>query len=565
LGGSKDLAGSTFKTNPVSLQKLLDSAESGELQLPDFQRSWVWDENRLKSLVASISRAFPIGAVMTLETGGEANFKPRPIEGAPKSAEARTPRSLLLDGQQRITSLYQMLHRDEVVATVTPRQKAVKRWFYIDIRKSLDEHGDREEVIIGLPENKIVKRDFGREIVLDLSKREKEFEQLYFPLWMTFRWNEWQTAFTMHFLESAKVKEKLSIINEFKDKVLDNFLSYQIPVIELHQLTSKEAVCVVFEKVNTGGKPLDAFELVTAMYAADGHELRKDWLGDGQSTKGRKHRFVELGRIGTDGEGILAEVESTDFLQVISLFYTRDLRRKAKSDGKRGKELPQVTGNRQALLNLPLEAYLQHQKQTEKGFETAAKFLHQLNIFRVKDLPYQTQVTALAAILGEIGNQWEHTEKRAKLVRWFWCGVFGELYGSAVDTRIAKDFIEVVAWLDGGDVPSTVQDAVFRTERLQTMRMRLSAAYKGVNALLMNVGSKDWISGQAFSHATFFDENTDIHHPCRPCRPCQALPVRRHPSSALRRHGFGGDQQTGDRACVLQRSAHDLGRVDDAH
>ena len=52
------------------------------------------------------------------------------------------------------------------------------------------------------------------------------------------------------------------------------------PVIALDRSTSKEAVCVVFEKVNTGGKPLDAFELVTAMYAAAGHELRKDWYGD---------------------------------------------------------------------------------------------------------------------------------------------------------------------------------------------------------------------------------------------------------------------------------------------
>lgn len=42
----------------------------------------------------------------------------------------------------------------------------------------------------------------------------------------------------------------------------------------------QEAVCVVFEKVNTGGKALDAFELVTAMYAAEGHELRKDWYGN---------------------------------------------------------------------------------------------------------------------------------------------------------------------------------------------------------------------------------------------------------------------------------------------
>jgi hypothetical protein len=62
---------------------------------------------------------------------------------------------------------------------------------------------------------------------------------------------------------------------------LENFKYYQVPVIALDRSTTKEAVCVVFEKVNTGGKALDAFELVTAMYAAEGHELRKDWFGDG--------------------------------------------------------------------------------------------------------------------------------------------------------------------------------------------------------------------------------------------------------------------------------------------
>jgi hypothetical protein len=44
------------------------------------------------------------------------------------------------------------------------------------------------------------------------------------------------------------------------------------------------------------------------------------------------------------------------------------------------------------------------------------------------------------------------------------------------------------------------------------MRMRLSAAYKGVNALLMNVGAIDWRSGQKFDHAIFFGEAVDIHH-----------------------------------------------------
>ncbi|SFQ05109.1 hypothetical protein SAMN05216330_11447 [Bradyrhizobium sp. Ghvi] len=60
-----------------------------------------------------------------------------------------------------------------------------------------------------------------------------------------------------------------------------NFKYYRLPVVPLDRSTSKEAVCVVFEKVNTGGMPLDGFELVTTIYAADRHELRKDWYGDG--------------------------------------------------------------------------------------------------------------------------------------------------------------------------------------------------------------------------------------------------------------------------------------------
>ena len=139
----------------------------------------------------------------------------------------------------------------------------------------------------------------------------------------------------------------------FKKQVLENFKSYHVPVITLDRSTSKEAVCVVFEKVNTGGKALDAFELVTAMYAASGHELRKDWYGD-DGSKGRHRRLAEALRPAGADTGIIAEVSNTDFLQAVSLFHTRDRRRDAEAAGKQGKELPAVSGNRQALLNLPL-------------------------------------------------------------------------------------------------------------------------------------------------------------------------------------------------------------------
>lgn len=504
------MAGSTFKTNPDDLYKLLEKCHSGVLQLPDFQRSWVWDEDRIKSLIASVSRAFPVGALMSLDTGGEVNFKPRPVEGAPAVAKNVSPESLLLDGQQRMTSLYQVTLRGKVVETVTPKNKKVKRWYYIDIRKALDTSVDREDAIVGVPEDKVIRPVFGREMVLDLSSPEREYAALMYPVSQVFDWDRWQDGFDNHWRgdENETVRETF---RAFKRHVLENFKYYRVPVISLDRSTSKEAVCVVFEKVNTGGKALDAFELVTAMYAAEGHELRKDWYGD-DVTKGRHRRFVGTLRPADSEAGIIANVSNTDFLQAISLFYTRERRREAERAGKQGKELPAVIGNRQALLNLPLAAYKQYEKQVEHGFVQAAKFLHMLHIYRIFDLPYQSQVVPLAAIISDIGEDWEHGANRAKLVRWYWNGVFGELYGSAVESRIARDFMEVPVWLQGGQEPSTVSEVIFRADRLKTMRMRLSAAYKGVNALLMKEGAQDFRSGQKFDHTVFFGENVDIHH-----------------------------------------------------
>jgi len=504
------MAGASFQTNPIDLHRLLNECHRGIIQLPDFQRSWVWDEDRIKSLIASISRAFPVGALMSLDTGGPVNFKPRPVEGAPAEARSVVPQSLLLDGQQRMTSLYQVTLRGKVVETVTPKKKRVKRWFYLDIAKAIDDTVDREEAVIGVPKDRMERTDFGREVLLDLSAPEKEYAELMFPVSQVFDWDAWQDGFNDYWSGDAH-KEMREMFRTFKKAVLENFKMYRVPVIALDRSTSKEAVCVVFEKVNTGGKPLDAFELVTAMYAASGHELRKDWYGD-DGIKGRHQRLADTLRLGDSDVGILAGVGNTDFLQAISLFFTRDRRRAAEQAGKEGKELPAVSGNRQALLDLPLEAYKQYEALVERGFVQAAKFLHMLHIYRIFDLPYQSQIVPLAAILADIGDAWEHEANRTRLVQWYWNGVFGELYGSAVETRIAKDFMEVPAWLNGGQAPSTVSETMFRSDRLKTMRMRLSAAYKGMNALLMKEGAQDFRSGQRFDHTVFFGENVDIHH-----------------------------------------------------
>lgn len=306
------MAASTFKTNPVNLEELLKDCHHGILQLPDFQRSWVWEEERVRSLIASVSRAFPIGALMALETRDNLDFKPRLIEGAPKEAASAKPRSLLLDGQQRMTSLYQVAMRGHVVETMSAKNKRIRRWFYIDIRKAIDNSIAREAAIMALPEDKLVRVDFGREIQLDLRTREDEFETLMFPLSMIFEWGEWHAEFMEYAMNKGQVKEHWDVLRQFKSVVIDNFNKYQVPVITLDAATSKEAVCVVFEKVNTGGKALDAFELVTAMYAAHGHELRRDWYGNDREV-GRQKRLASVMRAPGEDKGILAEVSANRF------------------------------------------------------------------------------------------------------------------------------------------------------------------------------------------------------------------------------------------------------------
>lgn len=484
----------TFKTNPVSLAELLRDCARGDIQLPDFQRSWVWDDERIQSLIASVSQAFPVGALMTLKTGGDVHFHPRPVQGVSPDAVGR-PSSLLLDGQQRMTSLYQALIRQSVIRTRNAKGLAVNRFYYIDMRKALDPGCVREDAIVAVGEDKTVKGPFGK-VAIDVSTEQAEFDQLLFPLNRVFDNAKWAKAFWKHWMRDDRSDAMEALWQAFDEQIIANFEGYLVPVIELGSSTSREAICLVFEKVNTGGKALDAFELVTAMYAADGFRLRDDW----SARERRLHAHPVLKSIG-----------AIDFLQSISLLHSAEVRSQRAAAGEG--ELPAISATRASLLRLPLAAYERYADRVEAGYLRAAKFLRRQRIYRVLDLPYRSQLVPLAALLADAPEILDHAARFDRLSRWYWCGVFGELYGGATETRMARDYAEVGRWTAGeGAEPTTVTDASFRADRLSSMTSRLSAAYKGVNARLMDVGALDFRSGQSFEQSTFFDESVDIHH-----------------------------------------------------
>ena len=483
----------SFRTHPVALKDLMRECHEGKLQLPDFQRGWVWDQDRIIDLLASISEGFPVGALMTLDASGEVAFAVRPVEGAPSATKPLE--AYLLDGQQRMTSLYQCTSTRSPVVTQTAKKRPARLHFYFDIKAVLSPNVARRDAIVPVPEDRVIRENFGRDIALDLSAEEAEFGALHFPIDRIFEAQLWvQAALTWVLKDLESRKDHIAQINEFSSRIINNFADYQVPLITLGKETSRAAVCLVFEKVNTGGKALDAFELVTAMYAGQNFRLRDDW-------KARRDRLLK--------QPVLAGVEPVEFLQVISLLHTKALRIKAEHEGR---DPPAISATRSSLLQIPLSAYLEYADRVEHGHVTSAKFLHGLKIFRARDLPYQTQLVPLAAILSELGPSWENDATRKLLAQWYWCGVFGELYGSATESRFALDIRDVPRWIAGGTVPQTIERADLREERLRTLRTRLSAAYKGVHALLMRCGAEDFRSGQPFDQTVFFDENVDVHH-----------------------------------------------------
>jgi hypothetical protein len=478
--------------------ELLKDVGLGKIRLPDFQRDWKWDVDRIASLLASVSLGYPVGVVMLLETGGaDVQFATRLVSGVDDAGATKSAERLILDGQQRLTSLFQSLATGQPVRTQDTRKKRLERWFYIDMDVALDPEGDREAAIVAVPADRVERDNFGKDVVLDLSTTELECQREMFPLATVFdvpATHKWMMAYVGS--DPALIEGRLQRWDAFTQQVLANFTGYTVPVIVLRKDTPREAVCTVFEKVNTGGVVLDVFELLTATFAATEFDLRQDW-------EARRKRL--------DEHKVLRGMQSTDFLQAISLLVTRE-RRLAWTEGDSEKP-PAVSCKRRDILRLTREEYERWAPDVEKGFLWAATFLTGEMIFEARDVPYRTQIVPLAAIHVALGAGAEAIGKVEKIRRWYWCGVLGELYGGAIETRFGNDVQQVTEWCTGGEAePITVYESSFDPGRLLTLRTRNSAAYKGMYALLMRGGSKDWLYDQDITIASHHSLAVDIHH-----------------------------------------------------
>ena len=479
------------KSLDTELSELMRDVTSGKAQLPEFQRSWTWDDGRIRGILASLSQGYPMGAIMRLEYGNEeVKFKYRPIEGVKNATEK--PDYLILDGQQRLTSMYRATCSTDPVETKTDKGKDIKRFYYLDIKKCLDDNEDRYDAILPVPKDRRIKTDFDRKIVLDLSTRELEYEHEMFPINIIFDSSareDWADGYKEYHDYDKTFMERYKA---FRTNVIETITGYKLPVITLGRETPREAVCKVFENVNTGGVALTVFELVTATFATYEFDLRADWEACKEVIWGIHEP------LNTD---VMRGVDETAFLTTITLYttYFADT---------------MTTCKKKDVLALNFESYKANKPAVLEGYKMARKFLFSQYVFRKRDLPYTTQLIPLAAICAVIGKSSFNLPQTQKiLARWFWCGIMGEMYGGANETRYANDIEDVVAEIQGKESQNrTVNGAYFSASRLISLQTRNSAAYKGIMALVYRESCRDFMKGTTMDIVKSMDESPDIHH-----------------------------------------------------
>lgn len=444
-----------FDTDKKRLLFVLDTIENKQLALPDFQRSFVWDPDATRELIVSIIRSFPAGNLLQME-GGSKVFAPRSFEEAPPLNG--NPTHLILDGQQRLTSLYQAFSG-----------RGTHR-FFLNLQELLEGYDVDEAVEV-----------YTSKRAARWEPIEAQARALMLPLSQLRSFSDWRDD-VLDILEERgeDIKKQRKLLNELEKEFVKPVEQYQFPITTLSASTPAEAVCTIFETLNRTGVKLSVFELLTARAFAHEVRLRDMW----------ERAYEEWPILSDFG------VDPYYVLQTIAMI--------ARKSPKRS-----------VVLALNVEELVSLWDSAVRGIAQGLALLRdECGVLVSKWLPYETMLVGL-------GTVWQHVEstpgpavgaKREKVMRWFWCSVFGQRYDNASNSVTERDVPELIAWLDGGAEPEAVARFRFDSTRWSDITRRQRALYRGTIALLMRHSPLDFHEALPLGKPIIDGRDVDDHH-----------------------------------------------------
>lgn len=435
-------------------------------------------------------------------------FALRPFEGSGEMTPGERPSLMILDGQQRLTSLYQALYRPEGVQV-----KGRTYQFYLDVpillkHQGADDSGNAQfaDALFFIKEEKSGKRVryAGLEPRYRLTTRDDELTVGCLPLSCIFDANgslaKWREQYLLR-LSAGELTRFVKLSAEWNTLVqpwLDRICGYPFPEVQLRADMPLAAICHIFEKVNSTGVRLDVFDLCTAILWAKGFYLNEEWARTRQEIDRQNLLLMQP-----------KPLSGTHFLQAIALLDSMDRKR------ANPKERLAVSCRKEELMELSVETVRKWWSVILDSYAEASKFLANEGILNVRILPYTTLLVPLSAMLADVKLRKGAAHLGAaspKIAQWYWCSVFSQRYSSQLDSAAAQDFEQVMAWIDGGEPPDVVRTFGFRSDTLQEITSIRNAIYKGVLCLLARDGAMDFGGGGKLSTELYYNTRQDHHH-----------------------------------------------------
>ena len=486
-----------------SVSSLMRDVDSGSFVIPYFQRGFEWEPSMASELFQSILQDYYTGLLLfwDLDEAKAQREKWDPIWGATLNGG---PDKAVLDGQQRLSSLYYAIYNPE---KKFPSRKSYYV-FYLDLIEALD--GEYDEAVEYnfyrnyQPWSKLKDREKwiedGRVPLCILSAEDPDNpDNLYID---SLEFDQWCEQF---------VEERADELPEdvISFKVRDLFrriLNYNFVHYPLSSDRDLRDICNIFAKVNASGMKLSTFDLLNAFLYPHEVELRKGlW---------EREVSEQLKKIDSNMNLNLLKIISLHKQNYCSSKYLYNLipgeeTVREEPDGTRYEEVLVDSGDDFEELWMEAVNYAEEARSILMNTGT-----REFGAIREEFVPYATMFPVLGAVLWEYEGSTDDIEFRKTLKRWYWAAVFSKDYSGSSDTVMGRDFRDWKEWFQRGKSMEqmTKVDAEFIQELDLKDVDKGAGRYNGVICLLALNGPRDFYRGNILGTVDFTDQRINDHH-----------------------------------------------------
>jgi len=457
---------------------VVEQAHQGRVCLPNFQRDFVWTREEVADLLRSILRRYFVGSLLLLRCDPDKPpFAPVPLRGAQPATVNPAPELLVLDGQQRLTSMLYAL----TAPTAGLKNSKQRRWFFVDLDALLSDIDD-DAIVFDRTEREL-RRD-------GLDSKEGQWRGHKLPctaLLASKSFLTWRDGLDDWLREHSK-DDHDQFRAEWRDgwtAAVTGFQEFQVPVVELPRVDDSDhdavaRVCAIFEKLNSTGVDLSVYDLLTARLFRSRIDLHQLW-----------EESVEAHPLVAEWSEGSADTNKFGVLMLRTLALMRDLEPKPKT-----------------LINLEPKDFVEDWRRAAAAMERALEIVTHVGsdgfgVFEHKWLPGFGVLPVLAALRADIEDRKLGDGPRGDLRRYYWCNVFLERFSSQVETKSRRDWQELRAYWNGGATPSVFVEAQARIGAegytVADSASHASAVYSGIFCLLALRGARDWGAAEAIA------------------------------------------------------------------